>query len=174
MSISRGHAPRQDGIVLPVVLILLLVLTIASLLIIEQISSQTRMATNAAVSQIALQAAESELTGVISGLNSGTISSAPSAYYGNTGGKYFFNASNYGSSNPLPWKSNANWTALTSSTTLCSASVPAVSECKYMIEMLPSVRAKGGSVVRVFRITARVVGPGNHGVVMLQALYQKP
>ncbi|HEV2538876.1 MAG TPA: PilX N-terminal domain-containing pilus assembly protein [Frateuria sp.] len=171
MSISRGHAPRQDGIVLPVVLILLLVLTIASLLIIEQISSQTRMATNAAVSQIALQAAESELTGVISGLNSGAISSAPSAYYGNTGGMYFFNASNYGASKPLPWKSASNFA---SSSTLCGASVPAVSECKYMIEMLPSVRAKGGSVVRVFRITARVVGPGNHGVVMLQALYQKP
>lgn len=168
---------RSHGIVLPTVLIMLLVLTIASLVIVEQISSQTRMAGNAAVEQVTLQAAESGLREVVNDLNSGAISPLPSAYYADAGGYYYFLASNYSSGTPLPWKVTSNWgTSLTNTPALSCASPTsmAISLCQYMIEMLPSVRAKGGSTVRVFRITVRAAGPNNQSVVMLQTLYQLP
>jgi len=171
------HQHRSRGMVLPVVLIMLLVLTIASLVIVEQISSQTRIAGNAAVEQITMQAAESGLREVVNDLNSGAIPSTPASYYGAAGGLYFFRASNYNATTPLPWQVAANWgSALTNTPALACASPAstAVSLCQYMIEMLPSVRAKGGSTVRVFRITVRAVGPSNQAVVMLQTLYQIP
>jgi Tfp pilus assembly protein PilX len=171
------HRHRSRGIVLPVVLIMLLVLTIASLVIVEQISSQTRIAGNAAVEQITLQAAESGLREVVYDLNSGAIPSVPVSYYSDTGGLYFFRASNYSSSTQLPWKVASNWGASLTNTPALACASPAstpVSLCQYMIEMLPSVRAKGGSTVRVFRITVRAVGPSNQAVVMLQTLYQIP
>lgn len=178
MSAHTHPSRRHDrGIVLPTVLIMLLVLTIASLVIVEQIGSQTRMAGNAAVEQVALQAAESGLREVVNDLNSGAISSLPTAYYANAGGYYYFQASNYNSTTLLPWKIASNWgTGLTNTPALSCASptTMAVSLCQYMIEMLPSVIAKGGSVTRVFRITVRAVGTNNQSVVMLQSLYQIP
>jgi Tfp pilus assembly protein PilX len=169
----RRH--RSRGIVLPVVLIMLLALTIASLVIVEQISSQTRMAGNAGVEQITLQAAESGLRQVVNDLNSGAISSAPAAYYADAGGYYFFVATNYSASTPPPWKVSTNWgTSLTNTPALTcvSPSGMAVTQCQYMIEMLPAITAKGGSKSNVFRITVRAVGPSNQGVVMLQTLYE--
>lgn len=178
MTVPSYHLPhRHRGLVLPVVLVLLLVLTIASLVIVEQISSQTRIASNAAVEQVTLQAAESGLREVVNDLNSGAIPSTPATYYANTGGFYFFNAANYSSSTSLPWRVATNWgTSLTNTPAIACTSPPgmAVSLCQYMIEMLPEVIAKGGSKVRVFRITVRAVGPSNQSVVMLQTLYQIP
>lgn len=171
------HRHPSRGLVLPVVLIMLLVLTIASLVIVEQISSQTRMAGNAGVEQITLQAAESGLREVVNDLNSGAIPSSPATYYADAGGFYFFNAANYNSSTPLPWLVSSNWGSNLTNTpalTCVSPAGTAVNLCQYMIEMLPSVLAKGGSMTRVFRITVRVVGPSNQGVVMLQTLYQIP
>jgi type IV pilus assembly protein PilX len=184
--IASSNHPRthQRGIVLPVTLIMLLVLTIASLVIVGQISSQTRMATNAAVSNVNMQAAESGLDMVISELDSGTISTAQATYLADTGGFYYFQATNYSSTTSLPWENVATWNALTNSPAITCQSPSGsmqVTSCKYMIEMLPNVVPKGSNSSNpskyfdyVFRITVRVVGASNQGTVMLQTLYLLP
>lgn len=183
-AVPRHPHYRQRGIVLPVTLTLLLVLTIASLVIVEQISSQTRMATNAAIANVSLQAAESGLDMVINELNSGTIPSAPATYLGDTNGFYYFVATNYSSSTPVPWESSSTWNALTNSPAItCQnpSGAMAVTSCKYMIEMLPTVTPKGSAATSpsknfdyVYRITVRVVGVNSQDTVMLQTLYLIP
>jgi type IV pilus assembly protein PilX len=180
---SSYYSRRQRGIVLPVALIMLLVLTISSLVIVEQISSQTRMATNAQVAQISLQAAESGLRTVVNELSGGTISSAPATYLADAGGYYYFVPTNYSSSTSLPWENTSTWNSLTNAPAItCTSpgSYMAVTSCKYMIEMLPAVsppgsNAAGGKTLDyVYRITVRVVGPNNQGTVMLQTLFLVP
>jgi type IV pilus assembly protein PilX len=180
---SRSHSHRQQGIVLPMALIMLLVLTISSLVIVEQISSQTRMASNAQVAQISLQSAESGLRTVVNELSGGTISSASATYLKDTGGYYYFVAANYSSSTSLPWESTSTWNSLTNNPVLTCASpgsYMSVTSCKYMIEMLPAVSPSGSSASSgktfdyVYRITVRVVGPNNQGAVMLQTLFLIP
>lgn len=171
---SRG----QRGIVLPVVLIMLLVLTIASLVIAEQIGTQTRVATNAAVDQIAAEGAEAVLRNVVNQLRSGAIPSDPGSYplapstYQSTG-RYKFEASAYATV-AVPWQNSKVWAALASpgDKTMCGNTT--VQTCQYIIEKLPNIRPPGfSSDVSVFRITSRVVGPDGQSVVMLQTLFQK-
>jgi len=165
----------QRGIVLPVVLIMLLVLTISSLVIVEQISSQTRIATNAQVEQTTMQAAETALRTVSNRLFTGAISSAAASYVGNANGFYFYSPSSYSASTPLPWNSSTSWNTAVSDTTACGAqSSQIISSCKYMIEMLPRVNVVDKGPCNVFRITVLVTGPSNHGQVMLQTIYLLP
>lgn len=174
---QRHLQRREDGIVLPVVLIILLVLTIVSLVLVDQISTQTRMAGNAALEQITLQAAEAGLRNVTSELHAGIIPSTPASYYADSNGMYFYQASKYSSTVLLPWKNEGTWSEIANNLTLCTNGAPmspAITECKYMIEMLPAVAVHGGGQVYVYRITVRVVGPAGQGVVMLQTLYQIP
>ncbi|GLQ94630.1 pilus assembly PilX family protein [Dyella acidisoli] len=175
---NTRHRPsqrRQKGIVLPVVLIMLLVMTISSVVIVEQISSQTRMATNTQVQQITLQAAETALRTVSNRLFTGAISSATSTYVADANGYYFYSPSSYSSSTPLPWNSTTAWSTAQSDTTACgSLSSQVISSCKYMIEMLPQITSPVLGRCNVFRITVQVAGPSNHGQVMLQTIYLLP
>ncbi|WP_199096601.1 hypothetical protein [Dyella sp. ASV21] len=169
---SRG----QRGVVLPVVMIMLLVLTIASLVIAEQIGTQTRVATNASLNEISSQAAEAVLRNVVNQMRSGTIATDPGSYPLSTSsypanGQYKFEASSYAGV-LLPWQNPKAWAATTSNTAWCGNTT--VQSCKYIIEKLPNIRPPGfSSDVSVFRITSRVVGPDGQSVVMLQTLFQK-
>jgi Tfp pilus assembly protein PilX len=182
---TLGHPHRRRrGFVLPITLLMLLVLTIASMVIVEQISSQTHMASNAAVANISLQAAESGLDTVIGELSSGTIPSAPATYLKDANGFYYFVASNYSSSTLPPWENTSTWNALTNSPAITCQSPSgymAVTSCKYMIEMLPDVAPKGSNATNssknfdyVYRITVRVVGTNSQDAVLLQTLYLIP
>jgi Tfp pilus assembly protein PilX len=185
MNMGRTSRPvhRSHGIVLPVVMIMLLVLTIASLAIVGQISSQTRMAANAAVNQVSLQVAEALLRNVSNQLNSGAIPSAPGNYQvgttANPTGLYQYNPNNYSASTPPPSNVPADWAAVVQpaagAAAMCPSPVtPAISYCGYIIEKLPSVQIPGGSILNVYRITARVIGAGGQGAVRLQTLFQLP
>lgn len=168
---------KQRGIVLPVVLVMLLVLTVSSLVIVEQISSQTRMAASAGIEQVTLQAAETGLVNVTNELSNGTISSAIALYAADTNGYYLFSAANYSKSTPLPWMNTATWASLPSNPNsvlaLCTnGSAINITSCQYMVEMLPQITTAKNGTSNVFRITVRVVGPNGHGIVMLQTTYK--
>jgi Tfp pilus assembly protein PilX len=186
MKIRRAaqQVHRSGGIVLPVVMIMLLVLTIASLAIVGQISSQTRMAANAAVNEVSLQVAEALLRNVSNQLNGGAIPSAPGSYQVGTGanptGLYQYNPNNYSAATPPPSSVPADWTAAIANqhatmAAMCPGPVaPAISACGFIIEKLPSVQIPGGSILNVYRISARVIGVGGQGTVTLQTLFQLP
>jgi Tfp pilus assembly protein PilX len=184
MQRAAWPAPRSHGIVLPIVMIMLLVLTIASLAIVGQISSQTRMAANAGVNQVSLQVAEALLRNVSNQLNGGGIPSAPGNYQVGTGanstGLYQYNPLNYSATTAPPWNVPADWAAVVNQHTVNPAMCPSppapsqITFCGYIIEKLPSVQIPGGSILNVYRITARVTGPGGQGTVTLQTLFQLP
>jgi Tfp pilus assembly protein PilX len=186
MSIRHAARParRSSGIVLPVVMIMLLVLTIASLALVGQITSQTRMAANAALNQVSLQVAEALLRNVSNELNSGVIPSAPGNYQvgtsANATGLYQYNPTNYSATTAPPSNVAADWAAVVNQHTVNPAMCPSpaapevISFCGFIIEKLPSVQIPGGSILNVYRISARVIGHSNQGTVTLQTIFQLP
>jgi len=158
----------SQGIVLPTVLIMLLILSVAAVVVSEQISTQTRMVGNSANTAISVQAAEAVLRYATSELVAGTYPEA--GFRANASGLYYFNPANYSASVPLPWQTTAGWqTALPVPN---AAFNDTASSQQYMIEELPAVNSPGGHIQKAFRITARVVGVGGQGTVILQTLFK--
>ncbi|MET0330510.1 MAG: hypothetical protein ABW154_03680 [Dyella sp.] len=173
--------PAQRGIVLPLVLVMLLVMTIASLAIVEQIGSQTHLAANAATSGQTLQIAEAVLREAAGNLSAGTYSQAQ--FNANANGLYNHASGLYGSTNPAPF--GATSTAWGSAIALSPISAQDLtSERKFIIERLPDAAGPGsaannansyGSAAeppQVYRISVRVIGQAKQGMVLLQGLYQ--
>lgn len=160
---------RTRGIVLPTVLIMLLILSVASVVIVEQISTQTRMAGNSANAAMSLQVAEAVLQTATSAVLAGKYKETD--YRANAYGLYFFRASNYSKLIKVPWETTAGWA--TAKTVLQINSITDLTtDRRYMIEELPAVVSPGGSTQKAYRITARVIGQGGQGSVMLQTLYK--
>ncbi len=169
--LADRHASRARGIVLPTVLVMLLILSVASMVIMEQIGTQTRMAGNSASSSISVQAAEAMLQIATSKLLAGSY--PETAFRANANGLYFFRASNYSVSTPVPWKTAAGWNSTPAQPVIFAGDT--TTERKFMIEELPPVLSPGAGSSKppkAYRITARVIGPGNQGSVMLQTLYK--
>lgn len=161
--------PSQTrGLVLPTVLIMLLILSVAAVVLAEQISSQTRMAGNSANMDTTLQAAEATLRDGANALTSGSVTEAQ--LRGNAAGYYYFNAANYNATTPVPWQSANAWAAVVKDPAAWSGN--ANISRKYMIEELPPVVSPGGSTQKAYRITARAIGLDGKTVVMLQTLYK--
>lgn len=162
--------PSQTrGLVLPTVLIMLLILSVAAVVLAEQISSQTRMAGNSSNMDTTLQAAEATLRDGANALTSGSVSEAQ--LRGNSAGYYYFNAANYNATTPVPWQSATAWTTAVNDSVAWSNSTKLTSR-KYMIEELPPVVSPGGSTQKAYRITAQVIGLDGKTTVMLQTLYK--
>lgn len=166
--IVSGRPARSRGMVLPTVLIMLLILSVAATVVSEQISTQTRMAGNSANTAISVQTGEAILRYATSQLVSGTYTEAQ--FRGNTNGLYYFNAANYNSSTRLPWQTSAGWS--TAYKIPPSVFGDLAQERDFMIEELPPVITPGGSTHKAYRITARVVGHGGQGVIIMQTLYK--
>jgi Tfp pilus assembly protein PilX len=160
---------RTRGMVLPTVLIMLLILSVASVVLVEQISTQTRMAGNSANTAMSLQVAEAVLQTATSAVLAGTY--PETAYRANANGLYFFRASNYSKLIKVPWETTAGWATAISVPQINSTTDLTTSRL-YMIEELPAVVSPGGSKQKAYRITARVIGQGGQGSVMLQTLYK--
>ena len=127
--------------VLPTVLVMLLILTVASLVMVEQISSQTRMAGNAAASEQSLQVAEATLRIAVTKLITNTYSETQ--FRADAGGLYFYRPSDYSKTAPPPWNTPADWTTAIDQPAIDSDD--ATTDRKYMIEQLPQVQSPGGS-----------------------------
>lgn len=169
--LAQRPGSRAQGIVLPTVLIMLLILSVASVVLVEQISSQTRMAGNSSSTAITLQAAEATLQYATAQLVTGTYKETQ--FRANANGLYYFRASNYSKTTPVPWQTTAGWASAIPALPIGNASANTLTaEQKYMIEELPNVISPGGSTQKAYRITVRVRGPGNQGIVMLQTFYK--
>lgn len=165
---AAGRQVRSRGIVLPTVLVMLLILSLAAVAISGQISTQTRMAGNSANTAISVQTGEAILRYATSQLVSGTYTE--DQFRANASGLYYFNAANYNSSTPLPWQTAAGWSS--AKTIPQSTFGDLAQERDFMIEELPPVITPGGNTHKAYRITARVVGHGGQGTILLQTLYK--
>lgn len=162
------HTPPARGMVLPTVLIMLLILSVASVVLVEQISTQTRMAGNSANTDMSLQVAEALLQTATSQLLSGAYTEAE--FRADANGLYYFRASNYSPGNPVPWKIPAVWNTVPQQPVVGPGDT--TTDRRFMIEELPAVVSPGGSTQKAYRITARVIGQGQQGTIMLQTLYK--
>lgn len=154
--------------VLPTVLIMLLILSVASVVLVEQISTQTRMAGNSANTDMSLQVAEALLQTATSKLLSGAYTEAQ--FRADANGLYYFRASNYSFSTKVPWETPAAWNSTPQQPVVSPGD--ATTDRRFMIEELPAVVSPGGSTQKAYRITARVIGQGQQGTIMLQTLYK--
>lgn len=167
--LAHHRGSRTRGIVLPTVLIFLLILSVAAVVLVEQISSQTRMAGNNANTGMSVQVAEAVLRTAAAQVVAGAYTEAQ--YRANASGLYYFNAANYSTTTKVPWQTTAGWATAKSLTTSFGSGDSSTTR-QYMIEELPDVITPGGSKQKAYRITARVTGADNQTVVMLQTLYK--
>ncbi|HEV7123776.1 MAG TPA: hypothetical protein VGN24_10215 [Rhodanobacter sp.] len=168
MSTLTANHIRARGIVLPTVLMMLLILSVASLAIVEQISTQTRMAGNSANTAMSLQVAESLLQTATSKVIAGAYTEAQ--YRADANGLFYFRAADYNPTTPVPWQSTSAWSGAPKQAAVSTGDL--TTDRRFIIEELPAVVSSGGSTQKAFRITARVIGQGQQGVVMLQTLYK--
>ena len=182
--ISIASEDLQQGFVLIVALVLLLVLTVLGLAATQSTSLEERMAGNARNHDLAFQAAEAGLSAGITCLQTGA---APCTVFnaGTSGGNgmYVFSPT----STTVIWAQPAFWTTAgntLSYSTYTGINLPQVAlQPQFIIEQMPPVAAPGGSLgqpqfgggapaIQRWRITSQGTGGDKSSVVMLQAVYQ--
>ena len=176
---------RQEGIVLFMSLVMLLLLTILGVSSIQTTSLQQRMARNANDGTLAFQAAEVALRDgedLLEELNNLTDFGDPlDDLEGNEANGYYFEAA---PGDPPNWKSLGDWTGggfRTSETQITGAEQP-----KYIVEHVQTIIADadalnldnigediGAGRTEVFRVTARGYGASADAQVMIQGTYGK-
>jgi type IV pilus assembly protein PilX len=177
---SRRHDRRQQGAVLVVSLVLLLILTMIGVTVARMQTVEERMARNEQNRALALQAAEATLRDVEGGVGAIYVDFAQ-----NANGLYTLIAADGATSDA--WM---NGTMVAGPTTVLSyagaalASVPLAAPPQFIIEQMPPVAAPGDSLgnqggynnpqppVQIFRIPAQAVGGDGTTTATVQSLYR--
>ncbi|MGH8191068.1 MAG: pilus assembly PilX family protein [Rhodanobacteraceae bacterium] len=171
---SFERRARQHGVALLVGLVLLIVLSITALVAMQLVANQNRVAGNAWGSDMGRATGEGALGYAETQLLSGTVLED---FASDTNGAYTFN-----SIDVPQWAQPASTFAWTGSNVLGGASVfnnssYTKSTATVIIEQLPSVVRPGDpactgygacNLTKVFRVTAKAVGPDGKLPVMLQ------
>jgi len=154
---------RQNGMVLVISLILLLVMTLLAIASMQDSTLQERIAGNAHNQQSAFQSAEAALRTGERYLQGSAIGP-----FDNTNGLYDSTLA------PLDWRNAASW--ITDSSITQTAQSP-----QYLIELLPADAQELETLeaavtvpdTRLYRITARGFGLTTESVVILQSIYRR-
>ena len=179
-----SDSEKQQGFVLIVALVLLLVLTVLGLAATQSTSLEERMAGNARNHDLAFQAAEAAITAGINCVqsNSPLCNKFSSLSTGGAGAYEFIPGSTV-----TLWTQGNFWT--TAGNTLSYATYPGITlpqvavQPQFIIEQLPPVATPGSGLgtpqfgggtpgIMRWRITSQGTGGDNNSVVMLQAVYQ--
>ena len=189
-TVLKSFNPRyeQQGFVLIVAMILLLVLTILVLSAAQSNSLEESMAGNYRNNTLAFQAAEAGVRAAESCLSAGT--SACSGFASDANGVYLFNPA----APPPPstattplwnvagfWTTSGNTMSYTAASGVNFANV--ASQPQIIIEEMPPVAQPGGNIgtqqygggapgIQLYRITVLGTGGDNSANVMLQAIFQ--
>lgn len=165
---SSGRA--QQGMVLVICLIMLLLLTLSGLAAMRGSTLQEKMAGNSRDSEQAFLAAEAALRGGEAFMAS---ASGASATFNTTGTAGLYDVATSGV--PVDWQAaTANWR---NSATLSGVAVTP----KYLVERLPEVTNKGLSLeadqplntMIIYRITASAVGQTTTSRAVLQSTFRR-
>ena len=161
----RRTCQIQQGSILIISLVLLLMLSIIAIGEISINTTQTRIATDSLDEQIAFETAEGALNAATNNLIAGVYT--PAAFLAGTNGLYLFNPNN------APIWTTINWN--NAGSVINSFQGKSNTQGAYIIEQLPSIIQVGqnmNSPTQVYRITARGVGPSGNTVVILQTTMQ--
>jgi type IV pilus assembly protein PilX len=156
---------NQQGSVLILTLLLLVMLTVVAVTQVNFNRTQTHIATNTADSQVAFQTAEGALNEATNNLIAGNFTTT--SFLSNANGLYYFNQNN------APMWANVDWTS--SNAIILSFKGQSSARGAYMIEQLPSVILPGqnaNSPAQVFRITAHGAGASGSSPITLQSTLQ--
>ena len=165
--------PAQQGAVLFIALIMLLVMTLIGITSISSTLMEERMAGNMREINIAFQSAEAALREGEKYLEGATLPS-----FDGTNGLYKPAIAG----NPQVWEVAANWNTSGTASRAYSGSIPDLAaQPRYMIEELPAVPAPGGTTTSdtpapdtgMYRITARSLGRSDTTIIMLQSTYKR-
>ena len=151
----------QQGSVLIITLLLMLMLTIIAVAQVTFNSTQTHIASNTADEQVAFQTAEGALNEATNNLLAGNFPAA--SFLSNIKGLYLFNQNN------APVWTTVDWTD--ANAVIMSFQGNSKAQAAYMIEQLPSVVLPGQNSnlpTQVYRITAQAVGASTNSSVILQ------
>lgn len=160
------------GAALLVGLVLLLVLTLTALIAMQLVSSQNHVASAAWSAQMSLDTGEAALSTAENSLLGGTLTGNFAA---DSGGTYTLNASDA----PQWALSTFAWTGtnVLAADSFTNTQYPK-SVANVVVEQLPSVAAPGesmctgygcsGGVLKVYRVTARAVGPDGNAPTLVQ------
>jgi type IV pilus assembly protein PilX len=164
----RCARSRQDGAVLVVALLLLLVVTIIGVTVARLQTSQERIARNDQNHELAVEAAEAALRMAESGLLNGTYTN----FAQNAGGLFQLD----------PTVGNRNWDPA-QTLAYTGPAMPTAQPPQIMIEQLPPVAGAGDDTgdcgygctsvpIQVFRITASSSGGDTTSGARLQSIYR--
>jgi type IV pilus assembly protein PilX len=169
--------PRQQGVVLVVSLILLLILTLLGVTAARMQTAEERMAQNEHNHQLAIQAAEATLRTAETGLNTGAYTD----FTGGANGLYQLQAANGSQVDAINWMSPGTAALVYAGPSLASASLAQLPV--YAIESMPPVAIPGGPMgtgmygpptepVTVYRVTAYAVGGDTTSSATLQSVFR--
>ena len=166
---------QQQGIVLVIALVFLVVMTLIGVTSIQSNIVDERMVANQFETDQVFQAAESALrTGETFILSSNIPSSSFNATC--TDGLCLFDSAN---ANP-PWQNDTTWNDANLHTSCCFSADPngvLTDSPKFIVELLPPPLGGCGSIscegYQLYRITARAVGRTNSNPVLLQSIVRK-
>lgn len=155
----------EQGSVLIITLLLMLMLTIMAVAQVSYNSTQTHITSNTADEQIAFQTAEGALNEATNNLLAGNFQA--SGFLANTKGLYLFNPNN------APVWTSVNWTD--TNAVIMSFQGNSNAQAAYLIEQLPAVVRPGQNAhftAQVYRVTAHAIGATTNSSVILQNTIQ--
>lgn len=162
---KKARSKQENGYVLLLTLVLLVIMTALALANVSMNTTQTRIAANATDTEISLEKTEGALSGGINNLIKGTYNTTN--FLQNNNGLYILNPAD-----PPLW-STANWSS--PSSVINGFQGYSTSQASYIIEQLPSIAKPGQNMktpTRIYRITARAIGANGNTTVMLQSTVQ--
>jgi len=175
---SAGSASKQNGVILFVALILLLILSLLGVTAARMQTVEERMARNEDNHQVGAEAAEAALRAGENGLLTGLYTN----FAGNTAGLYAPLLSNGSPVTPAIWNTpGAYLTYAASGGPPLASAAPNAQAPKIVIENLPSVAVAGDDIsvtslnpasppVTVYRVSAQGVGADNTSTTTLQSI----
>lgn len=159
------NATYSKGFALITTLVLLTMLSILALSQISSNSTQTKMATNAADTEISFEKTEGAVSEATNKMINSTYTSEK--FLQNGSGLYVFNK------NTAPLWHTSNWDS--SAFAIEGFAGLAGTKATYMIEQLPSVVQPGQNLrtmTRIYRITGRTTGQSGLSSVLIQSTLQ--
>lgn len=158
--------PRfQQGYIMVMSMVLLILLTVLAVTQVSLNTTQTRVAANATDTEVSFEKTEGALNEALSLLINGSYSA--DNFIANNNGLYLLDASAYPKWATVNWSNHAE--------VINSFQGYSGSKASYIIEQLPSVIKPGQSMkspTHVYRVTARTVGASGNSSIILQATLQ--